>query len=67
MYYDWNPHTLDPGTVYRCPVEGCHCEISIVLPPKSVPATQPFVDCRGHEMVKVSAEEEYGRGFKGYE
>jgi len=50
------------GHIYRCPVEGCHCEISIELPPQNLPPTQPFIDCRGHQMVKVSVDETYGWG-----
>ena len=53
------------GHIYRCPVEGCHCEISIELPPQSLSPTQAFVDCCGHEMVKVSVDESYGAGARG--
>ncbi len=53
------------GQIYRCPVEGCHCEISIVVPPQNAAPTQPFIDCRGHEMVKVSVDETYGWGARG--
>ena len=56
---------VEEGHIYRCPVEGCHCEISIELPPQSVPPTQPFVDCCGHQMVKVSVSESYGWGARG--
>jgi hypothetical protein len=56
---------VEEGHIYRCPVEGCHCEISIERPPQSVPPTQPFVDRRGHEMVKVSVDEAYGWGAGG--
>ena len=24
------------GHIYRCPVEGCHCEISIERPPQNI-------------------------------
>lgn len=45
--------TVEQGARYRCPVEGCGCEISVTSAPEMAP-TQSFVDCCGHEMRKVS-------------
>jgi hypothetical protein len=53
------------GHCYRRPVEGRRCEISIILPPQNIPPTRPFIDCCGHEMVKVSVDESYGWGARG--
>jgi len=40
------------GDVFRCPIEGCGCEIRVTGTP-TMEATQSFVDCCGHEMEKV--------------
>ena len=53
------------GHIYRCPVEGCHCEISIERPPQNMSPNQPFVDCCGHQMEHVSVDESYGWGARG--
>ena len=53
------------GNIYRCPVEGCHSEISIERPPQNIAPTQSFIDCCGHEMAKVSVDESYGWGARG--
>lgn len=44
--------TVRQGDRYRCPVEGCGCEIQVTNAPQMV-ATQGFVDCCGHELEKV--------------
>jgi|GEM_PF-3423192 len=41
------------GDVFRCPIEGCGCEIRVISTPTKE-ATRSFVDCCGHEMEKVS-------------
>ena len=41
------------GDIFRCPIEGCGCEIRVTSTPK-MDAAQSFVDCCGHEMEKVS-------------
>ena len=53
-------HSLVEGTVYRCPVEGCHCEIEVRRPPQDMEPTQTFVDCLGHAMEKISTDEPIG-------
>ena len=53
-------HPLEEGIVYRCPVEGCHCEIEVRQPPQEMEPTQMFVDVCGHEMEKVSTDEPIG-------
>jgi len=35
------------GHIYRCPVEGCHCEISIELPPRNIPPPNPSSTAAG--------------------
>lgn len=40
------------GDVFRCPIEGCGCEIRVTSTP-TMEATRSFVDCCGHEMEKV--------------
>jgi hypothetical protein len=40
------------GDPYRCPVEGCSCEITMSSVPE-MEATQNFIDCCGHEMERV--------------
>lgn len=44
---------VQEGDRYRCPVEGCGCEIQVSSTPQMA-ANQIFVDCCGHEMEKVS-------------
>lgn len=50
-------HPVLEGTVYRCPVEGCHTEIEVRRPPQEMQPIRMFVDCCGHEMEKVSTDE----------
>ena len=45
--------TVQEGDRYRCPVEGCGCEIRVTSAPQ-MEATQSFVDCCGHQMERVS-------------
>jgi hypothetical protein len=40
------------GDIFRCPVDGCGCEIRVTSTP-AMEATQSFVDCCGHEMENV--------------
>lgn len=44
---------IKQGDRFRCPVEGCGCEITGGSAPE-MEATQAFVDCCGHEMEKVN-------------
>jgi hypothetical protein len=44
--------SVNQGDRYRCPVEGCGCEITVTSAPEMEP-TQGFVDCCGHEMEKA--------------
>lgn len=44
---------VQQGTVYRCPVAGCGCEITVSHAPDMQP-TQDFVDCCGHRMEPAS-------------
>lgn len=37
---------------YRCPVQGCGCEITVSTTPE-MEATQNFMDCCGHEIKRV--------------
>lgn len=41
------------GDRYRCPGEGCGCEITVARGPDMEPA-QEFVDCCGHRLEKVT-------------
>ncbi|MGD9893165.1 MAG: hypothetical protein AB7R89_01545 [Dehalococcoidia bacterium] len=43
---------VQQGTVYRCPVQGCGCEITVTNAP-NMEATQEFTDCCGHKMEKI--------------
>lgn len=45
--------TVQQGDRFRCPVEGCGCEITVTSAPEMTP-DQAFVDCCGHDMEKVS-------------
>jgi hypothetical protein len=44
---------VDEGDRYRCPVEGCGCEMTVARAPDMEP-TQGFVDCCGHRMEKAA-------------
>jgi hypothetical protein len=50
-----HPHVA-VGTVFRCAVEGCGCEITITRAPR-MPAIARFVDCCGHALREVPPEE----------
>lgn len=43
---------VDEGDRYRCPIEGCGCEITVSSAPDMEP-TQSFIDCCGHEMERA--------------
>ncbi|MEO7000942.1 MAG: hypothetical protein ABI068_03980 [Ktedonobacterales bacterium] len=47
------PRRVAQGSVYRCTVEGCGCQITITSAPQ-MDANQTFIDCCGHPLELVS-------------